>query len=264
MGILKKIEKYIGIIRQGKKIRDRFIILVYFLQLPFKKINSIIFKRKINPRLIGNVTIQNKYGTFFCKDNMTSAWIASTYHEPLMRKYFSLKENGVFVDIGANIGKYSIVLGRQLKKGKVVSIEAERGNFETLKKNIGLNKLENIFPMNVACSNKEGKLTFYIDPYSTGGHSLKPLKENKKVEVDAKKLDSILKILKIKKVDLIKIDVEGAELEVLKGATSTLKKSHPKIIFEAWDNKRLDEIRNFLREFKYKLNKIGDIDYLAE
>ena len=62
---------------------------------------------------------------------------------------------------------------------------------------------------------------------------------------------------------LIKIDVEGAEAEVLKGATKTLKNSHPKIIFEAWDEQYLKKVKKILNKFNYKIKKIADENYFA-
>lgn len=69
--------------------------------------------------------------------------------------------------------------------------------------------------------------------------------------------------LKIKKVDLVKIDVEGAEADVLKGATKTLKKYHPKIIFEAWDEQYLKKVKEVLKPFNYKIKQIAPENYIA-
>jgi len=72
-------------------------------------------------------------------------------------------------------------------------------------------------------------------------------------------------LLKIKKVDLIKIDVEGAESLVLNGALKTLKNSHPKIILEAWDKEHLDKVKEILKPFNYKIKKIDNFNnYFAE
>jgi len=72
-------------------------------------------------------------------------------------------------------------------------------------------------------------------------------------------------LLKIKKVNLIKIDVEGAESLVLKGALKTLKNSHPKIIFEAWDKEHLDKVKKILKPFNYKIKKMDNFNnYFAE
>jgi len=69
--------------------------------------------------------------------------------------------------------------------------------------------------------------------------------------------------LKINRVDLIKIDVEGAETFVLEGAKKTLKKYHPKIIFEAWDRGSLNECKKILHRVGYRIKKINSTNYLA-
>ena len=169
------------------------------------------------------------------------------------------------VDIGTNTGMHTIPLGKMLKNnGKVIAIEPEKNNFEILKKNIKLNNLDNVIVINKGCFSKRSTLTFYLDGVGTGGHSLVNKNvgdEEIKIEVDS--LDNILKELKIKKVDLIKVDVEGAESDVLEGAVKTLKKFHPKIIFEAWDNEHLKIVEKILSKFNYKIKKIDDMNYLA-
>jgi len=259
------IKKYFNLMEEGKTFRDKFIIFIYFVQMPVRLIFKFI-GYKGNGRLISDVTLKNKDGIFFCGNSIFSVWTGSVLGEEDLRKYFNL-DKGVFIDIGANIGKYTIKLGNQLKKkGKVISIEPEPINFKALSKNVKLNKLENVFLENVACSDKEGFMDFYIDYVGDygGGHSLiKNEISRKKIKVKTKKLDSILDELKIKKVDLIKIDVEGAESLVLKGGLKTLKNSHPKIIIEAWDKKHLDKVKEILKPFNYKIKQISKENYFC-
>ena len=148
--------------------------------------------------------------------------------------------------------------------GKVIAIEPEKNNFKILKKNIKLNNLNNVIVINKGCFSKRATLTFYLDGVGTGGHSLvnKSVGDEKiKIEVDS--LDNILKELKIKKIDLMKVDVEGAEADVLEGAVKTLNKSHPKIVFEAWNSVHLKRVEKILSKFNYKIKKIDDINYFA-
>ena len=85
-------------------------------------------------KLIFNVTLKNSDGIFFCGKNIFSVWCGSSFHESKMKKYFDIKE-GIFVDVGANIGKYAAIVGKKLEnKGKVIAIEPMPENFEILKK----------------------------------------------------------------------------------------------------------------------------------
>jgi len=149
-------------------------------------------------------------------------------------------------------------------QGRVISFEPEKNNIKALRTNINLNKLKNIEIVELACSDKKGHFDFYLNKENTGGHSLLALKNSReKVIIETDTLDSILKKNNISRADLMKIDVEGAEAEVLKGATKTLKNSHPKIIFEAWDEQYLKKVKKILNKFNYKIKKIAPENYLA-
>ena len=132
-----------------------------------------------------------------------------------------------------------------------------------LKKNAKLNNLKNTTLINKALSDKKGKLKLYLAKGNLGHHSLVEKVGEKYEEVEVDTLDNILKELKISKVDLIKIDVEGAENLVLKGALKTLENSHPKIVFEAWDKNHLDKIKEVLEPLNYKIKQINKVDYFA-
>jgi len=255
---MNKLKKSVLLIIQGKDFIDKLTLTKYFI----KGIISKLTKTKIDPNLAHEVTIKNHDGIFYCGNHINSVWVASTIHESNIRKYFSLSK-GIFVDIGANIGKYTIKIAKQLgNEGQAISIEPEPSNFQILKKNIELNNLKNVHALNLACSSKEGFIDFYINKSGTGAHSLIKKTKNK-ISVKSSKLDNVLLTLNLPKADLIKIDVEGAEIEVLKGAKKTLKK-HPKLIIEIEDSSNLKNVRNFLERFGYKLTKISEEEYFAE
>jgi FkbM family methyltransferase len=235
-------------IREGFSLKDKIKILLFIFTLS-----------KYKPA----VYIKNKDGFFFARKNSSDLWMLSTLGEEELRNYFKLSK-GVFLDIGANVGKYSIILGKQLKEnGKVYSFEPEPSNIEGLKKNILLNEVTNVKIFPLACSNKKGLISFYLNEKNSGAHSL--IKKSKKeILINCDTLDNILKEQNLKEdINLIKIDVEGAEAEVLKGAINTLKKHHPKIIFEAWNEEYLENVKKVLKPFKYEIKKIAEENYFA-
>lgn len=261
--IFKFAKEYLTLIKEGYSFKDKIVIASYFLSFIY---NLLIKNKKHN--LFSNVTLKNEDGIFFCSNNIFSVVCGSSFYEPKVRKIISknIKE-GVFIDVGANIGKYAIMVGRRLKnKGKVIAIEPMPENFEILKKNIKLNNLRNVIPVKCALGNEEGEGFLYLETKGKGAHSLlsnSPYVTQNKIKVKIRKLDNVLKELKIEKVDLIKIDVEGFEAEVLKGARKTLKKYHPKIIFEAWNENYLKRVKEILKPFNYKIKKIDDVNYFA-
>lgn len=125
--------------------------------------------------------------------------------------------NGIFIDVGANIGSYTLIASEQ-KKWKVISIEPHPQTFKELVENISLNSRSNIIPLNIALTNKNSKAILSInDIDSTKNRIVKNGdKINNTVNVSCRKLDSICSELKIEPL-LVKIDVEGNEKEVLDG-----------------------------------------------
>lgn len=252
--LIKRID--LRLVGQGYSLKDKMKILeTFFVLAPLRKLG--LTKKEIL------ITLKNEEGIFICGDKSIHG--ASTLYEKELRKYFDLKE-GVFIDVGANFGKYTIVLARQLgDKGEVVSIEPEERSVDLIKKNIVLNNLENVRVIGKACSSKDGKATLWLEDtkYSGGLHSLKKNKDHvRKKTIDIEKLDSIVARLNLDRVDLIKIDVEGLESEVLLGAKKTLKKYHPKIIFESGKDS-ISNVLGILGKFKYRVKKLDPNNFFA-
>lgn len=240
--MIEKIIKMRDLIKSGVHFSDKLLIFLW-----------LIDQKK---GLKNEVYIKNKIGLFhFLKGY--GVWESSIYDGNEVKPYFKIKE-GTFIDVGANIGKYTLILGNRLKNmGKVISIEPEKRNFSVLKKNVEINKLNNIILKNVALSNKNGVVKLYLNK-NPGRHSIKRVTENTTL-VRAVRLDDLVKKYKITDVNLIKIDVETAEVEVLKGAINTIKKHSPNMIIEILNQDNFRKVRDILKGYKFK--KISKIDY---
>jgi FkbM family methyltransferase len=161
-------------------------------------------------------------------------FIVMTKHEDEIIELFTAKEGDVVIDVGAHMGRYTIISSKRVgENGKVIAIEAHPDNFEMLNRNIKLNKLTNVIPLKYAIHSElmNIKLYTYREESSSTGHNsimfnhLSTKYKEKFVEVDANTLDHVLQLNGIIEVNWIKIDAEGAEFEVLKGATDILSKS---------------------------------------
>jgi FkbM family methyltransferase len=148
-------------------------------------------------------------------------------------------KDGVFVDIGAHVGLYSLELAS--KASQVYAFEANELTFNKLIANLQLNDLEDkVTPINAACWDKAELLEMY-DPNGkeAGGSTLcRSVVEDGKtyaITAHADKLDKLLKPYDLARIDMLKIDVEGAESKVLKGARKTLMKHHPIVLVEMHD-----------------------------
>jgi len=178
--------------------------------------------------------------------------------ESWMWKYLKLKRGDVFLDIGAHIGKYALWASKKVgKEGLVVALEPHPENFKALIKGAALSPFKNIIALNLAAWNKECKLPLFISE-SSGEHSLKLDRGLGSIEVQAKPLDKLVKELNLKRIDWVKIDVEGAWMEVLEGMKEVIKKNSPKIIVEVW--KEREKVIQFLELYNYRA-KIIDESY---
>lgn len=263
----KKISEYLNdyfkLILEGNSLKDSFAIFFYMLGTPIRFLKRT-FHIYSEPKLIYGVTIKNKDAILFCGNSWLKTQGAISDYEIALRKYFNLN-NGTFIDVGANIGKYSIMVGRKSDSIKVISIEASKENFEVLKKNIELNNLHNIIPLNIAASDRKGMSDFYLACKGLGTASslFEIKKQSKKIRVKTDTLDNVVKNFNIKKVSLIKIDVEGAEPKVLKGAIKMIKRDKPRIIFEALNKKSFEECSKIIKKLNYKIKRISQINFVA-
>jgi len=157
-----------------------------------------------------------------------------------------IKEGMTVVDAGAFIGYYTLLASERVgNKGKVLSFEPDPINFKILSENIRINNIRNVKLFNKTLGAKFGKL--YFDRYSSDYVSISRRKS--KLRIDVVPLDAIEQ-----NVDLVKIDVIGAELEVLKGMESILNKGKVKVISEVYpdEEKKLgysvEMLEKFLKE----------------
>jgi len=135
-----------------------------------------------------------------------------------------IKKEDVVVDVGANIGYYTVILAKKCKK--VYAFEPDKINFEILKKNVEINKLENVILINAAVGSKDEEKILYKSKDNLGDHKL--FGEGEKEKVKIIKLDNFVK----EKVNLVKIDTQGWEPEIFEGAKNLIGKYKPIIFFE--------------------------------
>jgi len=215
------------------------------------------------------LTIHTLDGKFKCP--ITDNWDAIYSIDPLiefaLREEFIIKnESVVFFDVGAYIGRYSIMLGNMKKNGEidydVHGFEPSPTSYELFEHNVKFNKLENdIHIYNLAFSNYTGIVTF--GKYYSGSKIVldkNDIKDDEPdyeyIDVDASIGDDFFtkqNIVLKNKYLLMKIDVEGHELEVLNGLSHTLNNSEKgKLIIEILPNsEQKDDIYKLLSSFGY-------------
>jgi len=172
-------------------------------------------------------------------------------------------KDGAFIDVGANIGAYTIRVANKYPQNQVVAIEVDSDNVKVLNQNVILNQRKNVTIVHKGCFSKKGTMEFYKDLVGSGGGSLVDPISNCKVKVEVDTLDNILRTLKVGKVDLIKTDAEGAEPLIFQGARKTIKKHKPVVIYEAHDSKIRKQCSDFFENIKYSVEKIDVNGFVA-
>ncbi len=151
-------------------------------------------------------------------------------------KYFDIKPADIVIDAGANIGGFAIQAAIKAgPAGKVFAIEPDEQNIETLKRNIAHNKLENITIVPLALWSEQCTKEFHISR-RPGEHSLlsydnELFSKGRTRAIQCDTLDNIFR--DFKRVNYLKMDIEGAEIEALKGAKNLLSKLSPNLLIEA-------------------------------
>jgi len=163
--------------------------------------------------------------------------ISGTYepvHTKLLRQ--QIKKGDVVLDLGAHIGYYTLLMARLVgRKGKVYAFEPEPYNFELLKENVVLNNCKNVILVRKAVSGFNGKGKLYLSEDNRADHRIFNSQEKRKsIPIDSITLDEFFKN-KDKKIDFIKMDIQGVEPLVLKGMHKILEKNKKlKLTTEFW------------------------------
>jgi len=186
-----------------------------------------------------------------------------------------VKDDTCFVDVGANIGYFTLLVARRCPRGKVFSFEPDPANYAVLKANVALNRLEDVISAHrLAVSDEDGKVYFSDlgNPANLGARftakEAATLREHSAagaaapVEIDAVRLDTFLKD---ERVDLVKVDIEGHEPAAFRGMRNLLERQRPTIVTEFAPGtiqhiSKSDpaELLKFFAELKYGLSVIDD------
>jgi len=145
-----------------------------------------------------------------------------------------LRQGDTFIDVGANIGYYTLLASRCVgPAGRVVAIEASPTIFRALQDNLARNRVRNVRAVNVAASDRRGVVRLFLGPVTNRGLTTMLPEEAAKYacefecEVQAGPLAAILGSEEVRRARLIKIDVEGAEWPVVEGLAPLLEATRP-------------------------------------
>lgn len=167
--------------------------------------------------------------------------------------------SGHFLDLGANIGSILIPLCMQRPDIKAIAVEAAPWIFKYLKNNVSLNNIKNVKLLNYALLDVDNsEIDFFSPEDKYGKGSLSPIFTKLSEKVKSRTVDSILNEFNFQSIDIIKIDVEGYEYFVFKGAEVLLKSPNaPYILFEFvdWAENIIKNVKSgFAQEYLFSMN----------
>nr|WP_255744916.1 FkbM family methyltransferase [Aestuariivivens marinum] len=183
----------------------------------------------------------------------------------LWNDLLKVNNKGIVYDVGAYTGIYSLIAAKISENNKVFAFDIQENTLERLKKNCELNKLKNINLVRAACTNFNGIVDFYF--YKEQGiissvASLIPKKMNDhKDEVNAIKLDGFhSRTIDKNPVSLVKIDVEDAEQDTLRGMLDILEHDRPDVLVEINNIKNLSKVKRLFPRY-YNIYDIDENNY---
>lgn len=239
-----------------KLFKGQFRLFLYLL-----KKNHLKNTKTITKPVTGNfkINVDTK--------NLIDACIYFTGdYEPYLKKHFAhlIHKGDTILDVGANIGFHSLYFAELTgQMGKVLAFEPISVNYQAFKNNLLLNDFPQVIPINKALGNVNEFVNIHIKEEATNPGSFNLFEKGiLNTTIECIKGDDYLDEKDITKVDFMKIDVEGFELEVIKGLVKTIKRDLPILIFEYDQNYQLKtqidpkEIFYFLAQFSYDFFKI--------
>jgi FkbM family methyltransferase len=232
------------------------------------RFNALI-KRFILIASGGEATIARGVGAGlrFNAANSAMSFLMGT-HDPISQGALKmlLKPGMTFFDIGANVGFFSVIAARLVGPGgRVVAFEPLPSNARALAHNALLNGLRNVAVRQEALAATDGEATFLLSTEPTwgklSGAGKPPDQQDGETTVAVRRLDGVIERDRLSAPDVMKIDVEGAEVDLLAGAERTLRERRPVILMELHGTNR--DIAARLATLNYVAGVLGAPDEVA-
>jgi len=197
-------------------------------------------------------------------------FVFGDYELPTIRFLRSvLRPGAICLDVGAQMGYLTLAMATSADRRTVVhSFEPEQNNAARFRENVELNDLNNVTLHQTAVSTVDGALKLYLsNDRNAGTHSTVFIESNVStefVEIPSVRLETFANADSLQSIDLIKIDVEGAEIDVINGAVSVLERYKPLVITELSDHlqqargQTCREIKEFMGSYGYTPYSIND------
>jgi FkbM family methyltransferase len=248
----------------------------FLIGLAFKKfLPSLIKKKSIYSHLSFTKDVKIPIGEkeifYHCHNEQISNSIFYTgifgdYEGQTIKMWYQISKNSQYktiLDIGAYTGLFSLVAASANSNSNINAYEPNPVTFRFLKKNIDLNNFKNIKINNFGLSDKDEYLEFfnYGDSFTPGMTSVSSKHVDSNLKSSFFETKDILAVVKKlhRKIDLIKLDIERAELPLLHRVIKVINKDRPTIFCEVLDREMYSSFQTFFEEMKYEFIQISDV-----
>ena len=270
--MINRARRAIRCIGYGESVRDKLLIglhLCLFLLFPIATLARRLGRGLPDPmRRFRAYRCRCPDGVFECPTGQGPYFLGCEpgYEAGVMQLVREMK-GGTLLDIGANIGFITVRAARHLDgRGRVIALEPHPVRFASLKRNIEFNDVTNATALPFAAGSAIGTATIYEPLPSLGPHPVDVSMSDiggLAIQIETRTVDDLLRTLHEDDIALVKIDVEGFELEVIKGMAATLKTLRPQVIFEALDSSALEATSRLFAEMAYSVHELDGENYLA-
>ncbi len=195
--------------------------------------------------------------------NFDQLYTLNPFVEFQLHRYLLSHESDCFVDVGAFVGSHSISYACKFNKSMVISIEPAKANFRLLERNIALNSLKNVSAMNVAAAKRREHQFFGQDISSK---HINDVNEDGEASVALPIDEVILNVLPNCENILIKVDVEGSEIDVVEGLMGTFARvPEVALVVEILNQENFDLVSQIVSESGLKfIRKVSGSNYVFE
>ena len=166
-----------------------------------------------------------------------------------------LKDDDIFIDVGANIGVYSLLASSKVKSGEIYALEPVPKNYSRLEENLKLNNITNAIAYPLAAFSSQGVVTMDLADEDCMA-SITTKKSTSNVNVQTDTLDNIFASM-LNRMKLIKLDAEGAELDILRGATNLITSPTPPVWLLDYYTK---DVSQYLSSYGFVFYKFNAVD----
>ena len=206
------------------------------------------------PILVG--PLRGSYWSLGSRGKLARVFLGT--YEPRVTSWFleNVSAGDSMFDVGANVGYYTVLAGRVVgDSGQVVAIEPALKNVHNLHNNVRINHLTNVKIFHGAAGDKNATVRFHSGAGTGTGH----ISKEGQTEIPMRSLDDLATAYDVVPTTL-KIDVEGAELHVLRGATRLLTEAKPNILLSTHGQAAHERCLSLLRDFGYTVVGIDMAD----